>query len=181
MRTFSDLTEFFLSPTFQPCRTKAFETKKRKNSTGQGMEQKQAIVAVRESIDRIDNQIVSLLRERIGYAKEIGKLKDEGKRAKWDPLRERQIYERLFKLNEGVFPEKALHSIFHEIITSCRLSQKKAEVAYLGPEATFSHLAGVKYFGHSADYKPMESIDDIFSDVEKGRVRYGIVPVENSI
>ena len=98
------------------------------------MEQKQAIVAVREGIDRIDNKIVSLLKERIGFAKEIGKLKDEGKRAKWDPLRERQIYERLFKLNGGVFPEKALHSIFHEIITSCRLSQKKAEVAYLGPE-----------------------------------------------
>jgi chorismate mutase / prephenate dehydratase len=144
-------------------------------------EQKQAIVVVREGIDRIDNQIVSLLKERIGHAKDIGKLKDEGKRAKWDPLRERQIYERLIKLNEGVFPEKALRSIFHEIITSCRLSQKKAEVAYLGPEATFSHLAGVKYFGHSADYKPMESIDDIFSDVEKGRVSYGIVPVENSI
>ena len=144
-------------------------------------EQQHAITTVREGIDRIDDTIVTLLKERIGFAKEIGKLKDEGKRAKWDPLRERQIYERLFKLNNGVFPDKALHSIFHEIITSCRLSQKKAEVAYLGPEATFSHLAGVKYFGHSADYKPMESIDDIFSDVEKGRVTYGIVPVENSI
>ncbi|MDR3631764.1 MAG: prephenate dehydratase [Desulfocapsaceae bacterium] len=145
------------------------------------IEQKQAIVAVREGIDKIDDRIVSLLKERIGFAKEIGKLKDEGKRAKWDPLRERQIYERLIKLNAGVFPEQALHSIFHEIITSCRLSQKKAEVAYLGPEATFTHLAGVKYFGHSADYKAMESIEDIFSDVEKGRVAYGIVPVENSI
>ena len=144
-------------------------------------EQQHAITTVRKGIDQIDDTIVTLLKERIGFAKEIGKLKDEGKRAKWDPLRERQIYERLFQLNNGVFPDKALHSIFHEIITSCRLSQKKAEVAYLGPEATFSHLAGVKYFGHSAEYKPMESIDDIFSDVEKGRVTYGIVPVENSI
>jgi chorismate mutase / prephenate dehydratase len=181
MRTFSDLTEFFLSPTISDLSDKGIRLPNIKKSTGQGMEQKQAIVTVREGIDRIDDQIVSLLKERIGFAKEIGKLKDEGKRAKWDPLRERQIYERLFKLNNGVFPEKALHSIFHEIITSCRLSQKKAEVAYLGPEATFSHLAGVKYFGHSADYKPMESIEDIFSDVEKGRVSYGIVPVENSI
>jgi len=144
-------------------------------------DQKQAITSVREGIDKIDDKIVSLLKERIGFAKEIGKLKDEGKRAKWDPLRERQIYERLVKLNAGVFPDQALHSIFHEIITSCRLSQKKAEVAYLGPEATFTHLAGVKYFGHSAEYKPNESIEDIFSDVEKGRVAYGIVPVENSI
>jgi len=144
-------------------------------------ESKNEIVSVRDRIDTIDDQILSLLKERISCAKQIGKLKDEGKRAKWDPLRERQIYDRLFKDNNNTFPKTALKSIFHEIITTCRLSQKKATVAFLGPEATFSHLAGVKYFGHSADYKPLESIDDVFAEVEKGRTQYGIVPVENSI
>jgi chorismate mutase/prephenate dehydratase len=144
-------------------------------------EPKNEIVSVRDQIDTIDDQILSLLKERLNCAKEIGKLKNEGKRAKWDPLRERQIYDRLFKDNNDTFPQTALKSIFHEIITTCRLSQKKAAVAFLGPEATFSHLAGVKYFGHSAEYKPLESIDDVFAEVEKGRTRYGIVPVENSI
>jgi chorismate mutase / prephenate dehydratase len=142
---------------------------------------KEGISKVREGIDAIDNEIVVLLKKRIDYAKQIGLLKDEGKRAKWDPQRERQIFERLLRDNDGVFPEMALRSIFHEIITTCRLSQKQAEVAYLGPEATFSHLAGVKYFGHAASYVPMESIDDAFSNVEKGRTQYAIVPVENSI
>lgn len=141
----------------------------------------EGIEKVRQEIDTIDNRIVNLLKQRLGLAKEIGRLKNEGKRAKWDPLRERQIYEVLTQINEGVFPEKSLRSIFHEIITTCRLSQKKAIVAYLGPEATFTHLAGVKYFGHSAEYLPMESIDDVFAHVEKGRTTYGIVPVENSI
>ena len=136
---------------------------------------------VRNKIDTIDNEILDLLKDRIDCAKSIGKLKDASSRAKWDPKREREIFERLLKTNEGVFPERSLTSIFHEIITSCRLSQKKIEVAYLGPEATFSHLAGVKYFGHSAAYKPMESIDEVFSEVKKGRTNYGIVPVENSI
>lgn len=144
-------------------------------------EKKPDIAQVREHIDAIDNQILSLLKERIGYAKDIGRLKNESNRAKWDPLRERQIYERLTAMNKGVFPETALRSIFNEIITSCRLSQKKITVAYLGPEATFTHLAGVKYFGHSAVFEPMESIDDVFSEVEKKRTHYGIVPVENSI
>lgn len=141
----------------------------------------EGIHKVRKKIDNIDHQIVALLKDRLNCAKEIGKLKDEGKRAKWDPLRERQIYEELIRINNSAFPEKSLRSIFHEIITSCRLSQKKAIVAYLGPEATFTHLAGVKYFGHSAEYQPMESIDDVFAHVEKGRTTYGIVPVENSI
>jgi len=144
-------------------------------------EQKKAIVSGRDKIDAIDNNILSLLKQRLAFAKEIGKLKDEGNRAKWDPLRERQIYDRLLRDNNEVFPNDALKSIFHEIITTCRLSQRKAVVAFLGPEATFSHLAGVKYFGHSADYKAMETIEDVFAEVDKGRTRYGIVPVENSI
>lgn len=144
-------------------------------------EQKKAIVSVRDNIDSIDNQILTLLKERLACAKEIGRLKAGENRAKWDPLRERQIYDRLLGDNKEFFPPNALKSIFHEIITTCRLSQKKAVVAFLGPEATFSHLAGVKYFGHSADYKALETIDDVFAEVEKGRSRYGIVPVENSI
>lgn len=139
------------------------------------------LLQVRNGIDTIDNTILDLLKERLTLAKSIGQLKDESKRAKWDPLRERQIYERLNKQNQGTFPDKALHSIFHEIITTCRLSQQKIAVSYLGPEATFTHLAGVKYFGHSATYSPCESIADVFSEVEKGRTEYGIVPVENSI
>jgi chorismate mutase/prephenate dehydratase len=50
---------------------------------------KQGIEKVRSRIDHIDSQIVNLLKERLDLAKEIGRLKDEGKRAKWDPQRER--------------------------------------------------------------------------------------------
>ncbi len=139
------------------------------------------IKTIREKIDSIDDHILDLLKQRIQCAIDIGKLKDKTKRAKWDPLRERQIYERLLADNKELFPERALRSIFHEIITTCRLSQKNIVVSYLGPEATFTHQAGVRYFGHSADYKPLESIDEVFAEVDKGRTAYGIVPVENSI
>lgn len=136
---------------------------------------------VRNGIDRIDNTILTLLKERLEYARQIGILKSGNNRAKWDPLREREIYDRLLNDNDKVFPEDSLKSIFHEIITTCRLSQKKAIIGYLGPIATFSHLAGVKYFGHAADYKPLDTIEEVFSEVAKGRVQFGIVPVENSI
>jgi chorismate mutase/prephenate dehydratase len=136
---------------------------------------------VRQQIDTIDSQFLALLKKRLLCAKKIGELKNQNNKAKWDPLRERQIFERLLAENNNEFPEEPLLSIFHEIITTCRLSQKNVEVAYLGPEATFSHLAGVKYFGHAADYLPLETIEDIFDEVERGRSQYGIVPVENSI
>ena len=130
------------------------------------MKKNQTIAQVRQRIDEIDDTILSLLKERLACAKDIGKLKSETKRAKWDPQRELEIYERLKQNNNDIFPPKALYSIFHEIITSCRLSQRKASVAYLGPEATFTHLAGVKYFGQTAEYRPMESIPEVFQEVE---------------
>ncbi|MGV1098782.1 prephenate dehydratase [Thiovibrio sp. JS02] len=136
---------------------------------------------VRRQIDAIDSRVLGLLKDRLQCARKIGELKAMKNKAKWDPLREREILDRLLAENEGLFPEQALLSIFHEIITTCRLSQKMVEVAYLGPEATFSHLAGVKYFGHAAIYRAMETIEDTFIEVERGRTEYGIVPVENSI
>lgn len=142
---------------------------------------KKDLLKIRERIDEIDQQFLSLLKERLGCAKEVGRIKSKDSMAKWDPLRERQIFERLHRFNKNDFPEKSLDSIFQEIITTCRLSQKKIEVAYLGPEATFSHLAGVEYFGQNADYRPMETIEDVFIEIERDRVEYGIVPVENSI
>ncbi|MCI5221446.1 MAG: prephenate dehydratase [Candidatus Electrothrix sp. AR4] len=145
------------------------------------MDEKKTIPQVRQRIDEIDDTVLNLLKERLDCALTIGNLKKETERSPWDPRREREIYARLFSDNKKKFPEKALRSIFHEIITTCRLAQKKTEVAFLGPEATFTHLAGVKYFGYSAEYKALESIDEVFREVEKGRVRYGVVPVENSI
>jgi len=139
------------------------------------------IPKLRQRIDQIDSNILALLKERLGTAVEIGRRKSLDKRAIWDPAREREIYQRLREENNGAFPDEALRSIFYEIITTCRLSQKPVEVAYLGPEATFSHLAGIRYFGHAATYRPLETIDDVFADIEKGRCQYGIVPIENSI
>ncbi len=138
------------------------------------------IIDVRKRIDAIDNQILHLLKERFDCALEIGRLKEQSDRPPWDPQRERAIHERLAAENQSKFPEKALYSIFHEIITACRLAQKKSEVAFLGPEGTFTHLAGVRHFGSDAQYRAVESIDDVFHEVEKGRVQHGVVPVENS-
>jgi chorismate mutase/prephenate dehydratase len=53
-------------------------------------------------------------------------------------------------------------------------------VAYLGPEATFTHLAARARFGSQATYLPVRSIGDVFYEVDRGKADYGVVPVENS-
>lgn len=55
------------------------------------------------------------------------------------------------------------------------------KISYLGPEATFSHMAAMRlYGGGSVSFYPAETIEDIFDLVERDVCTLGVVPVENS-
>ena len=43
-------------------------------------------------------------------------------------------------------------------------------VAYLGPEATFTHQAAIRRFGSSLRYASQKTIADVFSEVSKNRL-----------
>ena len=58
--------------------------------------------------------------------------------------------------------------------------QKGFKIAFLGPEATYTHQAAVRRFGTSLAYVPQKTIAEVFSEVEKDRAEYGVVPVENT-
>ncbi len=136
--------------------------------------------SLREKIDKIDNEILTLLNQRTRAVREIAKLKAKAKQEFYAPHREKKIVERLLKKNKGPLPSEALRGIFQEILNASRSIEKKLRVVYLGPEATFTHLAAVKNFGKYAIFTPAKSIADVFSEVEKGRSDYGVVPIENS-
>ncbi|MDT8366010.1 MAG: prephenate dehydratase [bacterium] len=53
-------------------------------------------------------------------------------------------------------------------------------IAYLGPEATFTHQAARQTFGRGARYLAAETIGDVFSMVGQGYADMGVAPVENS-
>ena len=135
---------------------------------------------LRAKIDTLDAQIVDLISQRAKIALEIGQPKSKGNLNFWDPKREKEIFARLKSLNKGPLPHQAIINIFHEIITATRELQRPTKVAFLGPEATFSHMAAIKHFGKTALFYPLPSIKDVFWEVEKGSYDYGVVPVENS-
>lgn len=135
---------------------------------------------LRSRIDNIDDSLLDLLNERSRLVLEVGKLKSSDNLDFHVPGRERQIYERLLSKNNGPFPNDALKSIFREIISACLALESPMKVSFLGPKATFSHLATMQQFGLSAELVPMKSIPAVFEEVEKGRALYGVVPVENS-
>ena len=139
------------------------------------------IVDLRNSIDEIDEKILALINRRLILAREIGRMKAEKGSKVLDIARESTLIQRLNILNKGPLSKSALHHVFAEIIAASREIQKHHSVAYLGPEATFTHIAAINYFGQSVNYVPQITIRDIFCEVEKGACHYGVVPVENSI
>ncbi|HIJ74241.1 MAG TPA: prephenate dehydratase [Candidatus Hydrogenedentes bacterium] len=136
---------------------------------------------LRARIDALDEQILELLNARAKCAIEIGKIKRSNDAVYYVPEREKAIVQKLKQKNKGPLPESAVHGIYREVISAIRALEKATAVAYLGPSHTFSHMAALKIFGASAEFHPMASVSDIFTEVERKRIDYGVVPVESAM
>ena len=134
----------------------------------------------RKAIDSLDAKIVQFLNERTRHVLSIGEIKREEGAEIYAPHRERAVLQRLSKLNSGPITDESLFAIYREIMSSALSLEKDITVAYLGPEATFTHQAAIRKFGSSLHYQPLKTIADVFTEVRKGRADYGVVPVENS-
>ena len=97
----------------------------------------------RKAIDKLDAQIVKLLNERTQHVLQIGEIKIKAGEAIYVPHRERVILQRICKLNEGPIKDDSLRAIYREIMSSALSLEKSMTIAYLGPEATFTHQAAI--------------------------------------
>ncbi len=135
---------------------------------------------LRGKIDEVDREIVDHLNERVRLATEIGRLKSAEDVPLYVPAREEEVFQKLSALSKGSLDESSLRAIYREIISASIALEKKLVIGYLGPEATFTHQAAIKNFGNSLTYKPLNSIGEVFDEVERGDCDYGVVPIENS-
>lgn len=82
---------------------------------------------LREEIDRLDDQIIELVAERMRVAIRIGELKRKTGLPIYDPERERAIYQRLC----GKAPKPAtpdiVRRIFERLIDESRRAEQRAE------------------------------------------------------
>jgi chorismate mutase/prephenate dehydratase len=135
---------------------------------------------LRRRIDEIDGAILEQLNERARVVQQVGRVKRGSGAPVHSAERERDIVDRLRERNPGPFPNEGLEPVFREIISATRSLEQVIQVAYLGPEGTFSHLAASEQFGRLAELWGLRSIADVFAAVERGKVHLGVVPVENT-
>jgi chorismate mutase/prephenate dehydratase len=171
---------------------------------------KEALAKLRGEIDEIDQQIQLLINRRAVCAQQVADVKlaevqalssktrpgleadaidpdgDNSEQAQLEkvlfyrPEREAQVLRRVMERNSGPLDDQAVGHIFREIMSACLALEKPMQVAYLGPEGTFTQAAAIKHFGHAVICRSQATIPSVFSQVESGQANYGVVPVENS-
>lgn len=135
---------------------------------------------VRVRIDKLDRKLVDLLNERASLVVEVGKLKRAAGLPIYTPHREAQVLEKAIKANQGPLPNRTLEGIYRELMSGSFTLQQPLRIGYLGPPGSYSHVAAVKQFGSSVEFEDLHEIGGVFTEVQRGHVNYGLVPIENS-
>lgn len=142
--------------------------------------------SLRVAIEQLDFEMLVMLNRRAELSLQVAETKRQGGPgvAVLQPRRESYLLDMLMAQNKaigGPLPTVHMLHIWREIFSSSRALQQPAQVAFLGPEGTFSHMAALESLGHSVELMPLDSFHAVFHAVHDHRANIGIVPLENTL
>ncbi len=159
---------------------------------------------IRNEIDSIDEELVSLFIRRMNCAEEVAKYKKENNLPILDASRERALLNKISDLAGEEF-EEYTRTLYSTILSLSRSYQHKATnessalykeitdalestpnlfperavVACQGVEGAYSQIAAERLFG-APNIVFFSNWEKVFSAIEAGMCRYGVIPIENS-
>jgi chorismate mutase/prephenate dehydratase len=156
------------------------------------------LINLRQDIDGIDREIVSLFEQRMHITRVIGDYKRENNISIYDPAREKQVVEdAAAQVPEGMKGEvgllmRSLMALAREYQRSQLFSQeedlfppsalrKEADVrcVFQGVSGAWGEQAAKRLFPDAA-LSAVEFFEDVFTAVKQGEADYGVIPIENS-
>lgn len=152
-------------------------TKKKTKSNAKNI----SLTELRKKIDSIDERLISLMNDRARLSIAVGEKKNADSMGIYAPAREKQVLKRIKDMNKGPMTVEAFEAVYREIMSASISLEKQLQIAFLGTEGSFTHMAANKKFGSQVDYDSCSSILEVFQKVEQGECDYGVVPIENSV
>ncbi len=160
---------------------------------------------IRTQIDQVDDELVRLYGKRMELTREVGRYKREHGIPVLDTERERNLLNRVGE-KAGEENENGVRALFGFLMSQSRTNQMldgrpesrigrqirtalqetqelfppKAVVACQGVEGAYSQAACEKIFS-APSILYCRDFESVFSAIEKGLCRYGILPIENSL
>lgn len=133
---------------------------------------------LRENIDRIDQQILKLLNDRMEQAVMTRKFKKNTEDDEREKIVLKKIYDNSHGLLKGDFTDRIYKIIIEE---SKKLQNIPCTViGFQGEHGAYSEEAAKKW-DNSGVTVPCLEFEDVFEGVEAGLYDYGLVPVENNL
>ncbi len=162
------------------------------------------LAELRQEIDSIDREIVSLFCRRMGVSAEVADYKRERGMAVLDASRERALLSKVSAL-AGAENAEETRVLYSTILSLSRAKQHRllfsrsetvkaiesalantetmlpeaAEVACQGVEGAYSQIAAEKLFSYP-NITYYKQFQDVFAAIESGKCKYGVLPIENS-
>lgn len=164
----------------------------------------QDLQEIRQRIDKIDKELVSLFEERMDCAKAVADYKRGKGMAIYDKAREDSKLTALSAMVEGRFLKRSIKELFTQIMSISRKYQyqllgtrdryienyfhqvdelefyEDTRVVYQGVEGAYQQMAVEKFFGQEIDNYHVESFNDVALALNNGDADYGLLPIENS-
>jgi len=152
-----------------------------------------AIDDLRNQIDEIDSSLVSLFERRMEIVLKVAQYKKDNNVAILNKGREEAVIKKNLELvkNSDLFLE--VEEFFKSVMEISRGYQnkklniqqvlptgKKLTVGFYGVEGSFSEQALNEYFRGNVDKKAIGEFEDIFLELNYGKIDYGVIPIENS-
>ncbi len=152
---------------------------------------------LRKNINETDAALVELFIKRMGFVARVGEYKAERNMKIYDPARERAIIERISGSAKAGFDIKYVEQFMENLMFLSRRLQgdiiggkqenapieipdKAASVGYQGVPGCYSFQASLEYFGQEVETVSCRSFREVFEALVEGKIRYGVLPIENS-
>lgn len=159
---------------------------------------------IRKEIDEIDKELVSLYIRRMKCSAEVAEYKKANDLPVLDASRERALLAKISELSGSEFEEytRTLYStildlsrsyqhsklgktseLYGEIVSAIdntpKIFPERAAVACQGVEGAYSQIAAERLFRYP-EIVFFNDWEKVFSAIEAGMCRYGVIPIENS-
>ncbi|GAB5548418.1 MAG: prephenate dehydratase domain-containing protein [Sandaracinaceae bacterium] len=143
------------------------------------MADRDELAKIREALEAADTQLVEALDARARAVKKYVALREQSPEAYFAMPSAAEVVGRALERAKD-FPHGSLEHALREVIGACADMIAPVRVAVLGAEGGFAHLAAGLHFGTAAAVSPVETIHDVFEEVERRRASFGVVPFESS-
>lgn len=161
------------------------------------------LLELREQIDAIDRQIVSLYEQRMEICGQVAEYKIETGKKVFDRQRETEKLAAVKSLTHNDFNRHGVEELFEQIMSMSRklqyqllaqhgsmgrlpfieveeLETQKARVVFQGAEGAYSQAAMTQYFGEQIQSLHVDTFREAMSAIDEGSADFAVLPIENS-